>query len=194
MTEKWKRVKGFEDFYAISNLGRIMSFKQDKNGKILKLTNKKGGYFSFVLQGNGVKRRSVRIHRLVAEHFIKNPHNLPVINHIDGNKQNNAVWNLEWCTNSHNVKESMRIHKDQCKAMNFYNTDIRPKRILQFSMDGQFMAEFKSAAEAKRATGVCARNILQVAGNIPFNEKGSVRKQAGGYVWRFKEEVIKSDF
>lgn len=190
MVEKWKRVKGFEEYYAISSFGRLMSFKRDKSGKIIKLTNKKGGYFSVVLQGKGKKQKSTRIHRLVAEHFIKNPYGLPIVNHIDGNKQNNTVSNLEWCTQSHNVKESMKIHKDQCKAMNYYNTDLRPKKILQYSLDGEFIAEFKNSSEASRATGVCARNILQVANKTPFNKNGGIRKQAGGYIWKFKEEVM----
>lgn len=194
MTERWKRVRGFEDFYAISNFGRLMSFKVKKEGKILKLTNKKGDYFSVVLTAPGKKAKSTRIHRLVAEHFIKNPHGLKYVNHIDGNKQNNHVSNLEWCTASHNVKESMRLHKDQCKAMNLYNTDIRPKKILQYSLNGEFIAKFKNSKEAQDATGVCSRNILQVAAKTPFNSSGGTRKQAGGYVWKFEEEVIKYGF
>lgn len=190
MVEKWKRVKGFEEYYAISNFGRLMSFKQCEDGKILSVTNKKGWYLSTVLQGKGKKRKSVKIHRLVAEHFMENPYGLPVVNHIDGNKQNNVVSNLEWCTQSHNVRESMLMHKDQCKAMNYYNTDLRPKKIIQYSLDMEFVAEFKNCSEASRETGVCARNILQVANKTPFNKKGGVRKQAGGYIWKFKEEVM----
>lgn len=190
MLEQWKKIKGFEEFYAVSNLGRIMSFKQDNKGKILKLTNKKGDYFRLHLSSKD-KKRSVSVHRLVAEHFIKNPYLLPTVNHIDGNKQNNAVSNLEWCTQSHNVKESMRIHKDQCKAMNYYNTDLRPKKIMQYSLQGEFIALFKNAKEASVSTGVCARNILQVANKTPFNKKGNIRKQAGGYIWKFAEEVMR---
>ena len=89
--EIWKDVKGWEGLYQISNYGRLKSFKVYPEGKILKLTNKNGDYYSVVLQGIGLKPKSTRIHRLVAEAFLPNPCNLPEINHIDGKKQNNHI-------------------------------------------------------------------------------------------------------
>ena len=95
--EIWKNVPEFNGIYQISNLGRLKSFKEIKSGRILSNINRQGGYLSVVLQYKGFIRYT-RIHRLVAETFISNPDNKPEVNHIDGNKQNNCVDNLEWVT------------------------------------------------------------------------------------------------
>ena len=188
--EIWKDIAGWEGIYQISNKGRIKSFKQDKKGKILSLANKKGGYFSFVLQKSGMMSKSTRIHRLVAEAFLPNPHNLPEVNHIDGNKQNNSVENLEWCTRSHNAKHSIAMHPHQIDKMILFNKYGKTDPILQISKSGEVLRWFPSGAEAGRQTGICARNIMQVANRTPFNDKGQIRKTAGGYIWRFESEVM----
>ena len=190
MQEIWKDVKEFEGYYQISNFGRLKSFKVDNAGKILKLTNRNGDYFSVVLCGIGKKNKSTRIHRLVAEAFIPNPENLPEINHIDGNKQNNCVDNLEWVTRQENLIHSMTVlHPKQNDGMIYYNQHIRPKPIVQMNMNGQIIAEFESAEIASRQTGVCSRNILQMANKTPY-KKDHLRKSAGRYKWAFKSEVM----
>lgn len=189
--EIWKDVAGWEGIYQISSNGRIKSFKQDENGKILSLKNKKGGYFSFVLQKSGMSSKSVKIHRLVAEAFLQNPNNLPQVNHKDGNKQNNSVHNLEWCSSSHNIRHSIQMHPNQLDGMRYYNKVVRPKKVVQISkINGCVIDVFRNAAEAGEKTGICSRNILQVANRTPFNAKGLVRKTAGGYIWRFESEVM----
>jgi hypothetical protein len=189
--EIWKDIPGWEGVYQISNMGRIKSFKQTSNGKILSLVNRNGDYFSVVLQRVGKKRQSVRVHRLVAEAFIPNPDNLPEVNHIDGNKQNNRAENLEWCSRSHNVIHSIGMHPEQLRGMIFYNKSIRPRSVVQISKkSGEVLASFPTAIAAYNKTGICARNILQVANRTPFNEKGQIRKTAGGYIWRFEREVM----
>lgn len=185
MQEIWKDVKGYEGLYQVSNYGRLKSFKVDSKGKILKLTNQYGDYFAVVLQGKGVPRRSARMHRLVAEAFLPNPDNLPEVNHIDGDKQNNKVDNLEWISHSKNIIHSMtELHSHQIEKMVNFNKHIRPKPIIQMDMTGKVLAEFETATMASRQTGVCARNILQVANKAPY------RKSAGGYLWAFKRGVI----
>jgi hypothetical protein len=72
--------------------------------------------------------------------------------------------------------------------MNHYNKFVRPKIIEQLSFDGSILAEYPNSEEAKKATGVCHRNILQVANQTEY-KPGKTRKQAGGYVWRFKDEI-----
>ena len=62
------------------------------------------------------------------------------------------------------------------------------RHVLKFSLNGEFINSYRNAMEASRNTGVCGRNILQVANKEPYNSKGSVRKQAGGYVWKFEKE------
>ena len=187
--EEWRDVPGWEGIYQISNTGRLKSFKEYPAGKILKLTNRHGDYFRVVLQKVGRKSLSTSVHRLVAALFVPNPNGFPVVNHIDGNKQNNNAANLEWCTASHNVRHAVSMHPEMVSGMVEYNTVQRPKRIVQLSKDGQVVALFSSAAMAQRKTGICRRNILQVANRTPYR-KGRIRKTAGGYIWRFESEVM----
>lgn len=191
MREIWKTIEGFEGLYEISNHGRLKSFKSNKEGYILSNKNSKGDYLSVVLTNKETKRkRYVRLHRLVAEAFIPNPRCLPQVNHKDGDKQNNHVDNLEWCTSKENMKHAINHNPNILKGINDYNRYVKPKRIQQFSLSGKFLAEYANAVEASQATGVCARNILQVAGKEEYRP-GLIRKQAGGFVWKFKEEVVR---
>ena len=106
--EIWRDVPGWEGVYQISNKGRIKSFKVCPSGKIMSLCNQTGDYIRFVLQKHGRNKKTVLVHRLVAKVFIPNPLNLPVVNHKDGNKQNNSVDNLEWCTRSQNTSHAFK--------------------------------------------------------------------------------------
>lgn len=101
--EEWKDIKGYEGKYQISNRGRVKSLGNNKTRKekILR-PGKRNNYLFINLYKNG-KSKKYNIHRLVAEHFLPNPDNLPVINHKDENKLNNNVENLEWCTQEYNM-------------------------------------------------------------------------------------------
>lgn len=100
--EFWKDIRGYEGIYQISNLGKIKSLHRDcTKGRILNPAKNNRGYLRLGLSGNG-KVRYDSVHRLVAEAFIPNPKNLPEVNHIDGNKLNNRVENLEWVTKGEN--------------------------------------------------------------------------------------------
>lgn len=102
MEEIWKDIKRFEGKYQVSNLGRVKSFAR-KTPKILKPRIDKDGYHEYGLYCTFVKKTLYRRgHRLVAEAFIPNPKNLPVINHLNLVKNDNRVDNLEWCTVCHN--------------------------------------------------------------------------------------------
>ena len=110
------------------------------------------------------------------------------MHHIDGDKQNNAVSNLEIvCPKDHRV-ETKRMHPQIVTGMVNYNRYVRPREVQQYTMDGVFIASYPNAKEAGLATGICGRNILHVASGTPYDTKGNTRKQAGGYVWKFTEE------
>lgn len=182
--ELWKDIVGFEGIYQISTYGRLKSFKVNTEGYVLKNTNNKGGYLSVILDYRNNRRISTRIHRLVAEAFIPNPDHLPEINHINGNKQNNHNDNLEWCTRRHNVRDAIKRNPNIIRGMNIYNKYIRPRTIIQYSLDGRPLALFCNSVEASKATGVCHRNILQVASKDEYRP-GLTRKQAGGFKWEY---------
>lgn len=102
--EIWKNIKGFRELYQISNLGRV---RRIDNKKILKPLNLSNGYKGVRLYKNKKEATTKKIHRMVAEYFISNPLNLPQVNHIDGNKSNNKVNNLEWCSNEYNMNHAV---------------------------------------------------------------------------------------
>lgn len=202
MEEIWKPVKGFEEKYYISTKGRL---KNIKTNHILKMTNKKGDYFRIVLT-SGDKVKHTRIHTLVAEAFIPNPENKPQVNHIDCNKQNNCIENLEWVTGKENREKYYEVigfkpkNKNKSRqypkfdvfygAMNEYNKNKSYKKygyIYQFDKEYNYINKFYNAKEASIKTGVCARNILQCINH----QEG--RKQAGGFIWLKESEVIKNE-
>jgi len=109
--EIWKDIQGYDGVYQISNCGRLRRVwkksKWNPEGK-LKILNYSFGHDGYVKAGltKNKKRKTYRIHRLVAIEFIRNPLNKPQVNHIDGNKSNNHISNLEWCTASENNKHA----------------------------------------------------------------------------------------
>ena len=109
MTEIWKDIKGYEGLYQVSNMGRVKSFNYKNTGKegILNGSKNKRGYKIVHLCKNG-KANHYLVHRLVAIVFIPNPNNYPEVNHIDENKTNNYVDNLEWCDGKYNLNYGTR--------------------------------------------------------------------------------------
>lgn len=135
--EEWSDIKGYEGLYKVSTLGRIQSLgryqdnhgsKQWRCGKIKSQRAKDNGYFVVDLYKDGVVETK-HVHRIVAENFIENDENKATVNHIDGNKSNNAVGNLEWATpseqNKHYYRNGLKSKnsiKKAVKAMNIANS------------------------------------------------------------------------
>ena len=104
MNEIWKDVNGYEGDYQVSSLGRVKSFKYGKE-KILKPGKGSRGYLTVSLSKNK-KGKTIKVHRLVALAFIKNPQGKRTVNHINGVKADNRLSNLEWATDSENIKHA----------------------------------------------------------------------------------------
>lgn len=206
--ENWKWIKGYEGLYAISDIGSVVSFWKSKRGRRLSISNKNGWYLSFRACNSKREFSTIRIHIAVATAFIGYIPEGYHVHHKDGNKQNNAVSNLEIISQKEHHAETIRQNPHILDGMIAYNKgrftgkyrkykrnrnpkDRFPKgKILQYTLDGKLVGEYCNSMDAHRETGVCQRNILQVANKEPYNEKGNIRKQAGGYIWKFEKEVV----
>ena len=161
--EHWKVIPGFVD-YKISSFGRVMSLKSGKP-KIMALRNKTDGRVMVHLCLEG-KKYPVNVPRLVAQAFIPNPNNYPEVNHINEDKTDNRVENLEWCTRKYNINYGTRISRFS-KAVS--------KPVSQFSLSGSLIHKFSSIREASTLTGISKQSIGQCC-------LGKLHT-AGGYRW-----------
>lgn len=112
MEEIYLPINGYENYYEISNIGNVRSTSY-KGVKVLKPSTTKNGYLNVILCVNQVKIHKL-VHRLVAEHFIKNDENFAVVNHKDCNKKNNHYTNLEWVTvheNNQHAYDNNRLQR-----------------------------------------------------------------------------------
>lgn len=117
MSETWRPIKGFYGFYEVSNRGAVRSLDRVVDhsngrarrvfGRTLRQSLNAAGY-PVVTLCDDPRHITIRVHRLVAAAFLANPQNLPMVNHLDSNRQNNAVENLEWCDALHNMRHAAR--------------------------------------------------------------------------------------
>ena len=157
MKEVWKNIPNCEGYQA-SSKGRI---KNLKTKRILNGVNYYG-YLRVTIRQNGIKKLFSK-HRLIAKTFLPNPNKYSEVNHADGNKQNNCIENLEWCTRKQNAIHSM------------VNGHQKTKRVGQYDENGNLLKIYFDAYKAEKET-----NIFHISDCC--NGK---RKTAGGYYWKY---------
>lgn len=161
MQEIWRDIKGYEGLYQVSNFGRVKSIMFRNNickknrEKIIKISTSNKNRQYVMLYKNG-KRKNLTVHRLVAQEFIPNIEELPEVNHIDGNPQNNNVCNLEWCTKTYN--EWHAYHNGLNEKFKQYN-ELRKKPIIRD--DGKIYDCTYSAAKDLNVKVTAVRNVLK---------------------------------
>lgn len=168
----WKDVVGYEGIYQVSDDGRVKSLPRVRhNGRGIYQTKErilrpgkrgKGDLlYQFVLRRMAKQFLHHSVHRLVAEAFLENPEMLPEVNHKDQDTLNNCANNLEWCTRKYNINYS------------------KAKRVSQYSLCGEKLAEYQSVVFASKITGI-SRTAIN-------NNLKNWSKTAGGYIWKYEE-------
>ena len=192
--EVWKKVRGY-DGYEVSDRGRVRSIDRTiqttkglrrYKGRILNQTIATN-YLSVMLSVKGNQKRFT-VHRLVALHFIPNPLNKEQVNHIDGDRLNNSASNLEWVTQSENMKHAHKIglikmSEKQLLALekNRHKGQMSGRvSVNQYALNGELIKTFHSIVEASKATGISVASISE-------NVRGR-NKTGGGYVWRYADK------
>lgn len=129
--EVWKDVVGYDGKYQVSCLGRIKSLYKRRSSRILSQKNDRDGYLSICLCKNNMKKH-FRTHRLVCDSFIENPSSLPVVNHINGIKNDNRVENLEWTSVLENIRHSWKTGLSNRKiGENNFHSKLTEKIVLE---------------------------------------------------------------
>lgn len=179
MKEIWKDIKNYEGLYQVSNFGEIKSLERKvknrngyvmKKGKILKPSIVANGYLMVNLSKEN-KRKHFYVHKIVADTFINNENKLSVINHINGNKTNNRVDNLERCTYSHNLKEAFRIGLKKPTS----------KKVYQYELNGDLIKEWESVKKAEYTLKIKHISACCLG----------KRKTCGGYKWSYERKMFK---
>jgi hypothetical protein len=159
MAVQWKHVTNYEE-YLVSNTGLIKSLKTNK---LMSINNLRGGYRSLQMNADTLK-----VHIIVAKEFIPNDDPLKnIVNHIDADRLNNNVSNLEWVTIAENNRHGYIVG----------NNHTTKRAVLQLTEEGETIRHFESFKEASESTGVDSGSIANVC-------KGKVH-HAGGYRWKF---------
>ena len=157
----------FFKYYDITKEGVVINLKTNRK---CKGTIGGSGYLTFNTKINN-KYYNWLIHRLLAIKYIPNPNNYPIINHIDGNKLNLSLDNLEWCTQADNIKHAYNTKLNKGRGRAVLQIDVNTHKIINI---------FKSAKEAERITGINHSLISRVCRGIG--------KTAGNYIWKYCQE------
>lgn len=177
--EMWLTIRPNKN-YEVSNFGNI---RNKKTKRILKPSISNKGYYLITLSDN-CKSHTYAIHKLVMEHFNRCAFDYEVINHIDSNKLNNNINNLEYVTQRENCIKAWKnnlCEKVREKATGRkHNTNIKTsKKVIQLDLQGNVIAEYLSVRDAERQTGINNSNIIRSCKNP--------NKKAGGFIWNYKQ-------
>ena len=196
--EEWRQVLGYEGLYEVSNTGKVRSVTRYRNGgnqfnstfktiwrgrELKPQPRRKNGKYEeyghlrVSLTKDG-KTRKIFVHRLVAIAFIPNPHNLPIVNHIDENPQNNNATNLEWCDQKYNTNYGTSRQRSVMHTDFNARSKKQNKKIYQYSTKGVLVKVWNSRKEASES-GFTGPSITRCA-------QGK-RKTHKGYVWSFEK-------
>jgi len=178
--EELKDIIGYEGFYKVSNYGRIFSIKRNRFLKPqIGIKNK----YLYIILSKDKKGKGFLVHRLVAIAFIPNPENKEQVNHIDGNRSNNYLENLEWNTRSENNIHSFKFLNRKAENKHligmFGGLNHASRHIFQYDRNNIFIKEYNSLIEASRENNVDHKNLCSVA-------RGKL-KTAGGFIWRYEK-------
>ena len=174
---RWKEIEGSDGKYLISDDGKVFSCVKNK---VLKTHINNKGYERIELPIRGCVRK-YHIHRLVAEAFVENPNNYPIVNHRDENPRNNRYDNLEWCTQKYNCLYGSRMERITSKRKTPSGADnSQSKHVYQFDLYGNLIAEFGSCGEAARMTGSDYRSVSACC-------RGRL-KHTNGFVFSYSSE------
>lgn len=187
MKEVWKDVVGYEGLYQISSLGRLKSMGGvrpvgNTGGyrpeRILTPCKSRYGYLKVILCDKNGGRKYTVVHRIVAEAFIPNPDNKPQVNHIDENKTNNAVDNLEWVTCKENINWGAGKAR---RAITQRTAQKSKKTVYQYDKEYNLIATYVSCHGAARECGLDRSGIQHCCNGNP---KFPTYK---GYIWRYEK-------
>ncbi len=186
--EIYVEIDGYKGLYEVSNFGAVRSLDRIINcayGKKRKITGVVKNHF--IMRGYKMTdlqiydtRKHFLIHRLVSIAFIPNPDNKEDVNHIDFNRQNNNLVNLEWNTRKENIchaRDNGRLNPHS--KGKFGKDSMRSKALSQYTKDGIYIRDFEGLRDASRITGVSSSGIGQTCRKI--------QNSAGGYIWKYKE-------
>lgn len=185
--EEWRDVVGWGR-YAVSSFGRVAAYSAPykcglrvcrRKPQILRpiLNNKAPRYYKVRLSDGNGKRRSIFVHRLVAETFLPNPYRYPFVNHKDEDSQNNRVENLEWCTQKYNCNYGTHNAR---MAKTISETAYQRRSVVQLSVKGEYIKTFPSIKEAADELGI-ERASISICCRKP-NRTGK------GYRWMYLSE------
>jgi hypothetical protein len=181
MEEIWKDIPDYEGLYQVSNIGRVKSFGNGKstnplNGveRIMKLQHKR--YIRVKLSKNG-NYKYWSVHRLVCLTFLPNPNNKPQINHIDGDRYNNNISNLEWVTAKENIRHSIDTGL-QPIVRGAQHSSSKP--IIQKDLNGNIINRWESIKMACKELGYNSFGIIKCC------KKEKKYKTAYGYKWEYE--------